>query len=279
MGLPGSGKSSFAKSLMAKNSTYKRINKDQMRLLFDFGVWNKKNEQFINNMEEILMREILSAGYNLIIDNTNMELKWLQRAERIAEEYDCDLEIKEFNTPLDICLDRDSKRENPVGSKVIQGMANRYLKRPQEVKFIEGLQDAAIIDIDGVLAFKGDRDIFDYTKVHLDTVNPLIQRFINLLPSSIKIIFCSGRDDVCYSETMNWIKTKVNFPNNNDCVLFMRETLDRRADDIVKSEIYDKYIKGKYNISFLCDDRLRVKQMWFDRGLPLFGIGNPSLDF
>ena len=37
------------------------------------------------------------------------------------------VEIKDFtNVPLDICLERDSKRENPIGEKVIRGIFNKY---------------------------------------------------------------------------------------------------------------------------------------------------------
>lgn len=37
------------------------------------------------------------------------------------------VEIKDFtNVPLDVCLERDSKRENPIGEDVIRGIFNKY---------------------------------------------------------------------------------------------------------------------------------------------------------
>lgn len=37
------------------------------------------------------------------------------------------VEIKDFtNVPLDVYLERDSKRENPIGEKVIRGIFNKY---------------------------------------------------------------------------------------------------------------------------------------------------------
>ena len=37
------------------------------------------------------------------------------------------VEIKDFtNVPLDVCLERDSKRENPIGENVIIGIFNKY---------------------------------------------------------------------------------------------------------------------------------------------------------
>ena len=37
------------------------------------------------------------------------------------------IEFKDFtNVPLDVCLERDSKRENPIGENVIRGIFNKY---------------------------------------------------------------------------------------------------------------------------------------------------------
>ena len=46
---------------------------------------------------------------------------------KIKEEKLDIIEIKDFtNVPLDVCLERDSKRENPIGEKVIRGIFNKY---------------------------------------------------------------------------------------------------------------------------------------------------------
>lgn len=37
------------------------------------------------------------------------------------------VKIKDFtDVPLDVCLERDSKRENPIGEDVIRGIFNKY---------------------------------------------------------------------------------------------------------------------------------------------------------
>ena len=37
------------------------------------------------------------------------------------------IEFKDFtNVPLNICIERDSKRENPLGEKVIRDIFNKY---------------------------------------------------------------------------------------------------------------------------------------------------------
>ena len=47
----------------------------------------------------------------------------------------------------------------------------------------------------------------------------------------------------------------------------MRSKGDHRSDTEVKKEIYDKYIKDKYNILCVFEDRDKVVKMWRDEGL------------
>jgi len=45
-GLPASGKSTYAKELVAKGN-WKRINKDDLRAMLDCSKWSKANEKFV----------------------------------------------------------------------------------------------------------------------------------------------------------------------------------------------------------------------------------------
>ena len=49
--------------------------------------------------------------------------------------------------------------------------------------------------------------------------------------------------------------------------LYMRKDEDRRADYIIKKEIYDEFIEPHYNVQFVLDDRDQIVKMW--RGLGL----------
>ncbi len=59
----------------------------------------------------------------------------------------------------------------------------------------------------------------------------------------------------------------------------MRESGDFRPDDIIKREIFDRKIRGVYNVKFVIDDRLKVCRMWHQLGLNLFRVGDPDADF
>jgi hypothetical protein len=52
----------------------------------------------------------------------------------------------------------------------------------------------------------------------------------------------------------------------------MRKTDDNRCDSIVKEEIYNEYIKDKYNVLAVFDDRDRVVDMWRRIGLPTYQV-------
>jgi hypothetical protein len=93
----------------------------------------------------------------------------------------------------------------------------------------------------------------------------------------VEIVFLSGREDKFRPQTERWLNSHQFYPLRNQ--LLMRPTGDRRNDAIVKQELYEKEIKGKYNVLAVFDDRLRVCRMWHSLGLPLFRVGDPDSDF
>lgn len=55
-------------------------------------------------------------------------------------------------------------------------------------------------------------------------------------------------------------------------MLYMRPTGDERRDDVVKKEIYERDIAGKYNVLFCMDDRQRCVDLWRSLGLVCFQV-------
>lgn len=53
----------------------------------------------------------------------------------------------------------------------------------------------------------------------------------------------------------------------------MRQTGDLKKDGIIKQEIYEQYIKDKYNVKFILDDRNQVVEMFRSLGLTVFQVG------
>lgn len=261
-GLPASGKSTEAKRLV-KEEGYKRVNKDDLRLMIDDSKWSKQNEERIKSIEEIIVNYYLSCGYSVIVDDTNFA--YIDYWKEVAEKNKVEFEVKFFDVPLMECIDRDSKRgDKSVGSKVIMRMYEQYLK-PKAPEYNPALPNCYIFDIDGTLAKMNGRSPYDYTKVHTDIPNQNIIMIAKKLEQmGNKIIIVSGRTDDCFSETRKWLiaKTGIVFED-----LKMRKSGDSRNDAIIKREIYENEIKDKYNVLAVFDDRDRVVAMWRSLGL------------
>ncbi len=292
-GLPGSGKSTWARELMASNpSAYKRVNKDDIRAMVDDGRWSRKNEDFVLQIRDFIIITSALLGKHVIVDDTNLhptherDIRKLFNPDgaTIVNGPTVKIEIQDFtNVTVEECIKRDLKRVNSVGSDVIRKMHKDFLadkQEPVEVEFIGGFPPCIIVDIDGTLAIKGDRSPYDWQKVGIDKVNfPVAELIgnIQLLDEheshwiKTRIILVSGRDGECRDLTKDWLK-QYNIKYDK---LYLRRKGDKRKDVIVKKEIYERYIKGKYNVAFVLDDRNQTVAGWRALGLPCFQV-NPG---
>jgi predicted kinase len=276
-GLPASGKSTFAKEKL-KEGNWKRINKDDLRAMLDDSKWSRENEKLILTLRDEMILACLKSGRNVIVDDTNFAKKHETEIRELAKSYNAEVEIKFFDTPLEECIKRDSKREKPVGEKVIREMYNKYLK--EEIKTYPhdpSLPWCIISDIDGTLAEKCDRSPYEWQKVGQDKVIEPIKLILNSMKQNLgyDVICFSGRDEACRNETENWLTENGIIYN----ALYMRPQGDMRKDSVVKEELFDKHIRGKYNVFCIFDDRLQVCRMWHKLGLPLLKVGDPDSNF
>lgn len=276
-GLQGAGKSTWAKEQLEKYpGTYKRISKDDLRLMLDNGKHSSGREDFILRARDFLILETLSNGQNVLVDDTNLNpiheerirelvTAWNQEKAAEGKRERAEVEVKFFDVPLEECIERDKTRPNPVGEAVIRDTYNKYLKKePLKVQRNPDFSAVIICDIDGTLALHNGRDPYDFEKCESDLLNDTIRlilsKFIN---DYTYLILVSGREDKYREHTMRWLKLADIRPG----ALYMRKTGDMRQDTIIKKEIYDEYIKNKYNVLFVLDDRDRVVKMWREQGL------------
>jgi len=126
-GLPGSGKSTWAKKKMQDNpGKYKSVNKDALRDMLDSGQFSKDNESFVTKVRNFIIFAALEQGKNVIVDDTNFNPIHKKKIRDLAHGYAV-VKIKEFNVDVDECIRRDAVRENSVGEKVIRSMYNKYV--------------------------------------------------------------------------------------------------------------------------------------------------------
>lgn len=133
-GLQGSGKSIFAKQWAKEDPKNRvRFNRDDVRNMLG-QYWIPSREPLINDISESFMTSAMKRGYNIIVDNMNLNQKYLDDIQEdikwynsMTEDYEYSMEVKDFfDVPLQVCIERDSKRESPIGVQVIRGTYNKY---------------------------------------------------------------------------------------------------------------------------------------------------------
>lgn len=293
VGLPGSGKTTWAVDEVVRNyPQVTRVNQDDIRKQLGWLSWKTwdfkgEREKQVHTIKEQRIREGLNAGLTVISDDTNLGRKRKSQLEGIARECHAAFEVKRFDTPIEECIRRDAARspEAQVGEQVIHRMATQYNLLPAQadggsftlkVQAQPELMPAIICDLDGTLSLNKDADgkqhrsFYDATGCSNDIVNPAVLKTIRCFHRAwvYQIIYLSGRFERHRAETQE-------FFNKNSCPpgpLYMRKDGDTRKDYIVKGELFDAHVRGKYNVVFVLDDRNQVVDYWRRIGLTCFQV-------
>lgn len=129
-------------------------------------------------------------------------------------------------------------------------------------------KQTVIVDLDGTVSTKGDRGWYEYSKVSGDSPIENVIALVRMMHSNgVTIVFCTGRDDSCMKQSVEWIRKHVFMSDLAPVEIYMRASGDRRPDFVVKKEIYTNRIEPRHNVWFVLDDRNSVVKMWRDLGL------------
>ncbi|MCC7023115.1 MAG: hypothetical protein IT338_09815 [Thermomicrobiales bacterium] len=129
-----------------------------------------------------------------------------------------------------------------------------------------------IFDLDGTFALLGERNPYDASRAEADKLNAAVHFVYEAIRRGFPdtaIILVSGRDDRWRPETERWLaRHGIAYD-----ILFMRRRGDRRKDVVVKREIYEAHVAGRYTVRVVFDDRDQVVRLWRDDlGLPCFQV-------
>jgi len=301
-GLPGSGKSTYARVAQAVDPDNTVIvNRDSTRARL-FGstdqdyyacgkdvLWRK--EKLVTEANHAAIKAGLKADMAVIVDDTNLRVRTCRELRSLANREGAEFHVVDFSdVPLETCLERNRNRKDkdPIPPKVIADMYDRYIRGglallPEDddmgkvgdygvepyVREIR-LQNAYIFDIDGTLAIHGDRSPYDLTRVKEDELNEPVAEVAQTLHSTgNKVIIMSGRSIECLKDTRDWLYDK-GVPCD---YLYMRVEDDKRQDWKVKYDLFNEHVRGKFNVLGVFDDRISVLKLWEEMGLTTFRVG------
>jgi predicted kinase len=285
-GYPASGKSTFSKKLV--DDGWVRVNKDDLRAMTHNSKWSSDNERFIVDIESQIIQKAVRKGLNVVVDSTNLHPKNERRIRSLVGP-DVRVEVKFFDVDVEECIRRDKERaKDPtkvaVGEAVIRRMAKEWeswkhldtsvkFQDPEHIEWDASLPVAILVDLDGTLAHNdGHRGWYEYKKCIDDTIITSVEVTVQALhDAGYTIIVASGRDEECRKECETWLAMYgIKYE-----MLLMRTEGDQRKDSIVKRELFDQYIRGKYNILFCLDDRNQVVDMYRQElGLTVFQVAD-----
>ena len=130
-GVPGSGKSTSAKEYVALG--YKKVGKDELRHMINGYSLDNSDENMIHSIQSSIIKTFMKNGKNIVIDNTHCKQSYVNDIEKLVsvqqlwmnvEGIDYEYKVRQivFDVPLQVCIDRNALRENPVPEEVIRKM-------------------------------------------------------------------------------------------------------------------------------------------------------------
>ena len=291
VGAPGSGKSTFARYFLRTEDNWIRVNRDDFRLMqFGDSLMIPFYEERISKMVEASVLTLLKSDTNVIIDATNTSLRTIQDMIHTYTEY-ADISFKVFDLPVDELVKRCDKRYEETGKFISKSVVERNVANlkhtlekfdfapiPRKVQLAttsyatqdKNLPKAVICDLDGTLSLLNGRNPYNAATCDNDLLNEPVAAALKMAKQQgYQVILLSGREDKFREPTVRFLdKHQIGYD-----LLLMRTSNDFRKDNIIKRELFEGEIQGKYFVEFLLDDRNQVVDMWRkDLHLPCFQV-------
>ena len=189
-GIPGAGKTHYAKNYLALQSNTVYLSSDSIRaeLYGDESIQGDPSEVF-GLMQKRAVEE-LNNGYDVLYDATNITRKDRACIINICPKF-AKIECRIIWAPIEVCIERDAARERTVGKEVI----DRMLKRFQAPYYDEGIDEIMVI-------LPADFDDAEYRLQRMndmiiphDNPNHTLNIYTHCLEANKYMTFCIQTDD------------------------------------------------------------------------------------
>lgn len=139
IGLPGSGKSSWF-----KRNNITPLSSDMIRaLLFDNPDEQRFQDLVFSNLRSMLRARLVARRPTNYVDATNLTPHERDSWIKLAKDYGYEAQALYFDVPLEVCLERNQKRQRVVGEDIMRKMAAK-LKAPT---FEEGFSKITVVRV------------------------------------------------------------------------------------------------------------------------------------
>ena len=139
IGLPGSGKSSWF-----KRHNITPLSSDLLRaLLFDDPTEQRFQDLVFSNLRSMLKARLIARRPMNYLDATNLSPHERNGWIKLAKDYGYEVQAVFFDVPVEVCLERNQRRERKVPEDAMRRMAAK-LKQPT---FEEGFSKITIVKV------------------------------------------------------------------------------------------------------------------------------------
>ncbi len=139
IGLPGSGKSSWF-----KRHNIAPLSSDVVRmLLFDDAQEQRFQDLVFSNLRSMLKARLIARRPLNYVDATNLTPHERHSWIKLAKDYGYEVQAVFFDVPVEVCLERNQRRDRVVDEDVLRRMAAK-LKQPT---FEEGFSKVTVVRV------------------------------------------------------------------------------------------------------------------------------------
>jgi predicted kinase len=139
IGLPGSGKSSWF-----KRHQIRPLSSDLLRaLLFDDATEQRFQDLVFSNLRSMLKARLIAKRPISYVDATNLTPQERSHWIKLAKDYGYEVHGVFFDVPLDVCIDRNRRRQRAVDEGIMQRMSAK-LRAPT---FEEGFAKITVVRV------------------------------------------------------------------------------------------------------------------------------------
>ena len=139
IGLPGSGKSSWF-----KRHNVTPLSSDVVRsLLFDDPQEQRFQDLVFSNLRSMLKARLIARRPMNYLDATNLTSHERHNWIKLAKDFNYDVQAVFFDVPVDVCMERNQRRQRVVPEDVMRRMASKL--RPPT--FEEGFSKITVVRV------------------------------------------------------------------------------------------------------------------------------------